>query len=74
MDIVALTALLSPCLPFLMKLGNKAAESAASKIGTDFWETAKTIWDRTTPSGTDKYSAGVVGGTASPSMAISTCG
>lgn len=45
MDIVVLVSLLSPCLPFLMKLGDKAAESAASKIGADAWETAKKIWD-----------------------------
>jgi hypothetical protein len=46
MDIVTLTAFLSPCLPFLMKLGGKAAESASGKIGTDAWETAKKIWDK----------------------------
>jgi hypothetical protein len=49
MDIVALSAFLSPCLPFLMKLGNKAAESAASKIGMDSWETAKKIWEKLHP-------------------------
>jgi hypothetical protein len=46
MDIVALTTLLIPCSPFLIKLGEKAAESASSKIGTDAWETAKKIWDK----------------------------
>jgi hypothetical protein len=45
MDIVALTALLSPCLPFLIK----AAESASSKIGVDSWETAKKIWEKLHP-------------------------
>jgi hypothetical protein len=49
MDITVLTALLSPCLPFLMKLGGKAAESASSKIGTDTWETAKKIWEKLHP-------------------------
>ncbi len=49
MDIVTLTALLSPCLPFLMNLGGKAAESAASKIGADTWEAAKKIWDKLSP-------------------------
>lgn len=49
MDIAALTALLSPYLPFLMKLGEKAAESASSKIGTDAWETAKKIWEKLHP-------------------------
>ena len=46
MDIVTLTALLSPCLPFLMKLGGKAAESASGKLGADAWEAAKKIWDK----------------------------
>lgn len=45
MDIVALTALLTPCLPFLIK----AAESASSKIGVDSWETAKQIWEKLHP-------------------------
>jgi hypothetical protein len=46
MDVITLTALLTPCLPFLMKLGQKAAESASSKIGEDTWNTAKKIWDK----------------------------
>jgi hypothetical protein len=49
MDIVTLTALLSPCLPFLMNLGGKAAESAASKLGADTWDAAKKIWDKLSP-------------------------
>lgn len=49
MDIITLTALLSPCLPFLMKLGEKAAESASGKIGEDSWNTAKKIWDKLHP-------------------------
>lgn len=49
MDIIALTAFLSPCLPFLMKLGEKAAESAAGKVGEDSWNTAKKIWDKLQP-------------------------
>jgi hypothetical protein len=46
MDIVTLTALLSP---FLMNLGGKAAESAASKLGADTWDAAKKIWDKLSP-------------------------
>ena len=46
MDVIALTAFLSPCLPFLMKLGEKAAESASGKIGEDTWNTAKKIWEK----------------------------
>ncbi len=49
MDITTLMALLSPCLPFLMKLGEKAAESASGKIGEDTWNTAKKIWDKLQP-------------------------
>ena len=49
MDVITLTALLSPCLPFLMKLGQKAAESASGKIGEDTWNTAKKIWDKLQP-------------------------
>jgi transketolase len=49
MDVIALTAFLSPCLPFLMKLGEKAAESASGKVGEDTWNTAKKIWDKLHP-------------------------
>ena len=59
MDITVLTALLTPCLPFLMKLGGKAAESASGKIGTDTWETAKKVWDKVHPKLNDKDKAGV---------------
>ena len=45
MDVIALTALLSPCLPFLIK----AAESASEKIGEDAWNKAKKIWDKLHP-------------------------
>ena len=57
MDIVTLTALLAPHLPTLMKLGGKAAESAASKIGADTWETAKKIWDNLSPTVEKKEAA-----------------
>lgn len=49
MDIAALMAILSPCLPFLMKLGEKSAESVASKIGEDTWNKAKKIWEKLQP-------------------------
>ena len=49
MDIVTLTALLAPHLPTLMKLGGKAAESAASKVGANTWETVKKIWAKLSP-------------------------
>lgn len=37
-----LAALLAPALPYLLKAG----ESAASKIGEDAWEKAKTLWGK----------------------------
>ncbi len=49
MDIAVLTGLLSAALPFLMKIGDKAAESAGSKMGTDAWEMAKKIWEKLHP-------------------------
>lgn len=46
MEITALvqtmTTLLAPALPYLLKAG----ESAASKIGEDAWEKAKTLWGK----------------------------
>lgn len=57
MDVIALTALLSPCLQFLLKLGEKAAESASGKIGEDTWNTAKKIWDKLHPKIEAKESA-----------------
>jgi transketolase len=49
MDIIALTALLSPCLPFLIKLGEKSAETAGSEIGKDTWNRAKKVWEKLHP-------------------------
>ncbi len=49
MDITALTALLAPFLPILMKLGSKAAEAAAQKSGEDGWNKAKAIWEKLHP-------------------------
>ncbi|GGA00045.1 CHAT domain-containing protein [Okeania sp. KiyG1] len=49
MDIVGLMGLLSPCLPFLLKLGEKSAESAANKIGEDTWNKAQKIWEKLQP-------------------------
>jgi hypothetical protein len=49
MDIAALTALLAPFLPSLMKLGNKAAEAAAGKLGEDAWNKAKAVWEKLHP-------------------------
>lgn len=49
MDIAMLTAFLSPFLPFLMKLGEKATETAAGKFGEDAWAKAKAIWSKLRP-------------------------
>ena len=50
MDTIALTAFLTPCLPFLMKkVGLPALDKAASKIGEDTWEKAKNIWEKLWP-------------------------
>lgn len=54
MDIAVLTALLSSCLPFLLKLGDKAAESAVTKLGADAWETGKKIWETLRPKAEEK--------------------
>jgi hypothetical protein len=49
MDIAVLTAFLAPFLPSLMKLGNKAAETAAGKFGEDAWNKAKAVWEKLYP-------------------------
>lgn len=49
MDINLLVKILSPCLPFFLNLGNKAAESTSQKIGEDVWKKAKAIWDKLQP-------------------------
>jgi transketolase len=50
MEIVLLTKLLAPCLPYLLKLGGiaaeKTAEKAGEKIAPDIWEKAKKIWSK----------------------------
>lgn len=54
MDIVALTqavtAILIPVLPYLLKTGEKAAEEAGKKIGGETWEWAKDVWSKLWPS------------------------
>lgn len=49
MDITALMALLVSSLPFLLKMGEKAAEEAASKLGEDTWYRAKAVWAKLRP-------------------------
>ena len=49
MDLTLLVQLLAPCLPFLLKLGEKSAENAAEKVGEDVWGKAKLIWSKLSP-------------------------
>jgi hypothetical protein len=61
MDIATLTAFISPFLPFLLKLGGKAAEkateSAAGKFGEASWSKAQSVWDKLSPKIEAKESA-----------------
>ena len=49
MDISTLTTFLAPALPYLTKLGDKAAESAAEKLGEATWTKATSIWNKLHP-------------------------
>jgi hypothetical protein len=49
MDIALLVKVLAPCLPFLIKVGNKAVEGASQKVGEDVWNKAKAIWAKLYP-------------------------
>jgi uncharacterized protein YqcC (DUF446 family) len=61
MEIVTLTAFISPFLPSLLKLGGKAidksAESAASKFGEIAVKKAQAIWEKLSPKVEAKESA-----------------
>ncbi len=49
MDVSILTAFLAPFLPYLLKIGEKAAEGVGEKIGGDAWEKAKALWAKLSP-------------------------
>ena len=49
MDIAVIVKFLAPCMPFLLTMGNKAAEGASQKVGEDVWNRAKAIWDKLWP-------------------------
>lgn len=49
MDLISLVQFLTPCLPFLLKLGDKTAEKVAEKMGEDGWGKAKAIWAKLHP-------------------------
>jgi hypothetical protein len=52
-----LTLTLAPCLPYLLKLSDKAAEEAAKHVGVDVWERAKLLWSKLHPTISDKPTA-----------------
>lgn len=45
----ALTFFLAPALPYLLKLGDQAAEEAVKKLGADTWTKAKGLWAKLRP-------------------------
>lgn len=49
MDIALLLSFLAPCLPYLLKLGDKAAGKAAEKVGEKSLETVEKIWSKLRP-------------------------
>lgn len=44
-----LLSLLAPFLPYLLKMGESAAEEAGRKLGDEAWERAKALWGRIHP-------------------------
>jgi hypothetical protein len=49
MDISLLVKFLTPCLPFLLNVGNKAVEGASQKLGEDIWRKATVVWSKLQP-------------------------
>lgn len=53
MDVTALAkdlvVFLAPFLPYLLKAGEKAAEEAGKKLGSDAWDKAKALWGKLRP-------------------------
>ncbi len=45
-SIQQLTTFLAPFLPYLLKMGEKAAEEAGKKLGEAAWERAKALWEK----------------------------
>lgn len=48
-QVVKLVEFLSPCLPFILNVGNKAVEGASRKIGEDLLNQGKAIWAKLQP-------------------------
>ncbi len=57
MDAATLTAFLAPVLPFLLKVGSKAAEGAMQQVGVDTWGKAKAVWEKLRPKVEEKEAA-----------------
>ena len=57
MDVALLVSILAPCLPYLLKLGNKAAEKAAEKVGESTWTSAQALWSKLHPKVEEKEAA-----------------
>ncbi len=53
MDVATLAkdvvSFLAPFLPYLLKMGEKAAEEIGAKAGAEAWERAKALWGRLHP-------------------------
>ncbi len=44
-----LVSFLAPFLPYLLKVGEQAAEEAGKRLGADAWERAKALWGKLRP-------------------------
>ena len=64
MDIVALTqavtTILIPVLPYLLKASEKATEETGKRIGGETWEWAKDVWSKLWPNIETKPATGRV--------------
>lgn len=49
LDVAVLMQILTPALPFLIKVGEKATEGVGQKIGEDGWAKAKAVWGKLSP-------------------------
>ncbi|NEO15728.1 MULTISPECIES: hypothetical protein [unclassified Moorena] len=49
MDSTLLVKFLAPCLPFLLKAGNKVVEGALQTLGEDVWRKATAVWGKLQP-------------------------
>lgn len=60
MDAVTIAALLSPCLPALIKVGGQTIahlSDISAKVGGETWELAQKVWDKLYPALVEKEDA-----------------